>query len=409
MRYWVILATFAASLAQTATPSKNIVGAVTAVDGDVKQMTVQTDNNGPSYTVKVEDATKFLRLPAGEKDIKKAEPIKFADIGVGDRVLARGPVSEADKTLPARTVVVMTKTDLAKMHAEDQQAWQKGIVGTVESVNPDAKEITVKTRGLNAKTMVVDISSSPGMLRYAAGSYKFDDAKPGTLADIHPGDTLRARGTKNEDETKLKADEILSGAFETLAATVISVDAAHGIVKVKDLQTKKPIDIKTTSDTLERRLPEPMAKMMALRMNGGAGGAPGGSGAWQGGATGGHGATAPSGQGAAAPSGQGGPPTGARPGGWGGPGGQGAGMAGGGRGNFDLQQTLERMPPMPLTELKAGDALIISSTKGTDPGSLTAITLVAGVEPFLAAAPRNNAGAVNLGAWSFDGGVPAQQ
>ena len=42
---------------------------------------------------------------------------------------------------------------------------------------------------------------------------------------------------------------------------------------------------------------------------------------------------------------------------------------------------------MPLTELKPGDALIISSTRAAD-RSLTAIAVVAGVEPFLAAAPR---------------------
>jgi hypothetical protein len=398
MKYWVILATFAAALAQTAPPSKNIVGAVTAVNSDGKQITVQTDNNGPAYTVKVEDATRFLRMPAGEKDIKKAEPSKFSEIEVGDRVLARGPVSEDDKSLPARTIVVMTKTDIAKMHAEDQQAWQKGVVGTVDSLNPDTKEVTIKTRGLNAKTVVIDLSGNPGMLRYAPGSYKFDEAKPGTLADIHPGDTLRARGTKSDDGTKMKADEILSGAFETLAATVISVDAAHGIVKVKDLQTKKPIDIKTTPDTLERKLPEAMAAVMARRMNGAAGGAGG-----PGGAPGGQ--AAPRGSPAGAP--QGGPGS---PGSWNGraPGGGAGGPGAGGRGNFDLQQMLERMPPMPLTDLKAGDALIISSTKAADSGTLTAITLVAGVEPFLAAAPRNNAGVVNLGAWSFDGGIPAQ-
>ena len=73
-------------------------------------------------------------------------------------------------------------------------------------------------------------------------------------------------------------------------------------------------------------------------------------------------------------------------------------------GNFDLQQALERMPPMMLTDLKPGDALIISSTKGA---GLTAITLVAGVEPFLASAPKTG-GQVNLGSWSFDGGIPAQ-
>ncbi len=388
MKYWVILATFAATaLAQTAAPSKNIVGAVTAVDSGGKQLTVQTDNNGPAYTVKVGESTKFLRMPPGEKDIKNATPITFSDLGVGDRVLARGPVSEEDKTLPARTIVVMTKGDLAKMHDEEKQSWQKGVVGTVANVNPESKEVTVKTRGVDAKTVVIDLSGNPGMLRYAPGSYKFDDAKPGTLADVQPGDTLRARGTKNDDGTRLKADQILSGAFETVAATVISVDAAHGIVKVKDLQTKKPLEIKTTPDTLERRLPEQMAAMMARRMNGG--GAPGGPPA------GGPPTGAPAG----------GPPAGARPGGWQGQGGPGGG---GGRGTFDLQQVLERMPAMPLSELKAGDALIISSTKSADPGSLTAITLVAGVEPFLAAAPKNNAGVVNLGAWSFDGGVPAQ-
>ena len=63
MKYWVILATLAVAAAQTAPPLKNIVGAVTAVDSGGKQLTVQTDNNGPAYTVKVEDATKFLRLP----------------------------------------------------------------------------------------------------------------------------------------------------------------------------------------------------------------------------------------------------------------------------------------------------------------------------------------------------------
>jgi hypothetical protein len=386
MKYWVILAVFAVAFAQTGPPAKNIVGAVTAVDSAGKQLTVQTDNNGPAYTVKVEDATKFLRLPAGEKDIKKADAAAFSDVSVGDRVLARGSVAEGAKTFPARTIVVMTKSDLAKMHNEEKEAWQKGVVGTVVSVNADSKEVTVKTRGTDPKTVAIDLSGNPGMLRYAPGSYKFDDAKPGTLADIQPGDTVRARGTKNDDGTRLKADQVLSGAFETIAATVISVDAAHGIVKVKDLQTKKPVDIKTTSDTLERRLPEQMATLMARRMNGGAGGPPAGG------------------------SPAGGPPAGARPGGWPGQGGPGGGgmAGGGGRGNFDLQQVLERMPAMPLSELKAGDALIISSTKGTDPGSLTAITLVAGVEPFLAAAPRNNAGVVNLGAWSFDGGIPAQ-
>ena len=128
--------------------------------------------------------------------------------------------------------------------------------------------------------------------------------------------------------------------------------------------------------------------MMAMRMRGGAGGA--------GGAGGGSGQPRTGGGGWQGPAGA--PPAGGGPPGEHGPGGP------GGRGHFDLQQMLERMPPVQLSELKKGDALIISSSASTDPTSVTAINLVAGVEPFLAAAPRTAGGQVNLGSWSLDMG-----
>ena len=372
-----------------------------AVDAAAKQLTVKSDA-GTSYSVKLQDSTLFMRMQPGETDIKKATKIALADIGVGDRVSARGAVSEEDKTVPAKTIIVMTKTDLAKRHEMDREAWQKGIVGIVSAVSAESKEITVTQRGAGAKTMVIDIAKNPTFLRYAAGSNRFDEAKPGTFADIKPGDNLRARGVKNEDGTKLAADQVLSGAFVTMAATVISVDTVNGIVKVNDLQTKKPVEIRTTSETMVRRIPEMMATMMARRMNPATAGAPGapGGGPGMGGPPGG---VAPGG---GRPGMEGGPRPGGMPGSGapGGPGGGGPGAGGRGGGSFDLHDALERMAPMPLMELKPGEPVIISSTKGT---SLTAITLVAGVEPFLASAPRTG-GQVNLGSWSFDGGAPVQ-
>ena len=59
-----------------------------------------------------------------------------------------------------------------------------------------------------------------------------------------------------------------------------------------------------------------------------------------------------------------------------------------------------------LAELKKGDALIISGSR-PDGSTVTAMALVAGVEPFLAAAPRTG-GQVNLGSWNLDVGVPEQ-
>ena len=62
-------------------------------------------------------------------------------------------------------------------------------------------------------------------------------------------------------------------------------------------------------------------------------------------------------------------------------------------------------PQLALADLKKGDAVIVSSRKVSDGSPLTAFAFVAGVEPFLAAAPRT-AGQVNLGSWNLDVGVP---
>ena len=80
---------------------------------------------------------------------------------------------------------------------------------------------------------------------------------------------------------------------------------------------------------------------------------------------------------------------------------------GGGGARGDLHDMLVRLPPVPISDLKTGDALIITSTRDANSSKIVAITLVAGVEPVLASAPRS-AGQVNLGAWSFDGGIPTQ-
>ena len=68
-----------------------------------------------------------------------------------------------------------------------------------------------------------------------------------------------------------------------------------------------------------------------------------------------------------------------------------------------MEQMIERQPVIDLTELKPGDALIIASTAGVDPGKITAITLLAGVEPILTSAPKGRQGMV-LSNWDLDMG-----
>lgn len=380
--------------AQTpATSAKVVAGEITAIDTAAKQLKVKADD-GVNYMIALQDNAFVLKMPYGETDQKKAEKITLGDVSVGDRMLARGAVSD-DKSLTVKTVIIMTKSDVAKKQQGDQADWQKrGVAGTVTAVNPSANEVTLNTHGRESKSIVVDVSAAT-FRRYAPNSVKYADSKPSTVAELTVGDTLRARGDKNEDGTRVKAEEVVSGGFQTIAATVVSVNAAAGELVVTDLKTKKPVTVKTGSDSMLRRLEERTAMMLARRFRPGdaSAGAPGA----------GPGGAAPGG----APAGNR-PPAGDRPGG---PPQGGFGAAFGGRGagggGGDLQQILDRSPQLTLGDLKKGDALIISSSRGPDSSAMLAMSLVAGVEPFLAAAPRT-AGQVDLGSWNLSMSAPEQ-
>jgi hypothetical protein len=392
-----ILIAVTVAFAQAPPALKSVIGEVTSIDAASKQLKLKGDD-GTAYTVTLSDSTSFLRVPPGETDIKKATKIAFPDVAVGDRALARGPLEDATKTVPARTIVIMTKADLAQKHQHDQAEWQtRGVIGTVSALNAANKEVTITTRGREPKTIVIDASAAD-FRRYAPDSVKFADAKPSSFAELQPGDVVRALGDKNDDGTHLKAEELVSGAFQTLAGTVESVDQAANTVQLTNLQTKKPLVVHINQGTLLRRLDPVVAAGLARRLR------PDSAGGGPGGAAGGPGAAGGSGT-------AGGPGAGERPAGApGGPGGfRGPGGPGGGAGaNGDLQQVLERMPHLALSELKKGDAIIVSSSKGPDDSSVTAFAFVAGVEPFLAAAPRT-AGQVNLGSWNLDvGGGPEE-
>jgi hypothetical protein len=381
MKFLTILITLAAALAQTpATAPKSVIGEVTEINAAAKQIKIKAENS-TVYTVSLEDNTSLMRIPPGETDVKKAVKIELAEVHTGDRMLARGAVSE-DK-IAARTVIIMTKTDLAQRDAKEQAEWQRrGITGIVTALNADSKEITVTMRGREAKSLVIEADTST-FRRYASDSVKFADTTESKFGDIEKGDTVRVLGQKSEDGARYKAEQIVSGTFQNVAGTVVSTNPASGEVVLMNLATKKPVTVKTTHNTMLRKIDEMTANMLARRMRpdsnvvsaGGRGGF-GGRGDFGGG--------------------RGGDGSGRGPGGgFRGPGGP------GGAGGGDLNQVLERSPQLALADLKKGDAIIVTSGKAAEGAPIIAFAFVAGVEPFLAASPQ---GQVNLGSWNLDVG-----
>lgn len=294
---------------------------------------------------------------------------------MGDRILVGGKVADENSPLIATTIVVMTRSDLEARHQQELEAWQtRGVDGPVTSVDPATGNITISVRG---KSVVVHTSQATVIRRYAPDSVRFDDAKPSTLAEIHPADQLRARGERSQDGSELKADEIVSGTFRNVAGTINSVDASASTVSVHDLLSNGNVQVKVTPDSQLHQLPPDMAQRIAMRLK--RSGAPGGVG------TGSD--ASPRGQGARPA-----PPAAEING-------SGNGASRRAAGSSDLQQILSRTPTISLNDLHKGDAVILLSTKGSA-GTGTAITLLTGVDPILQAAP-NASGASILTPWSL--------
>ena len=70
-------------------------------------------------------------------------------------------------------------------------------------------------------------------------------------------------------------------------------------------------------------------------------------------------------------------------------------------GTGELQDVFDQLPTFTLQELKPGDSILISSTKGTDPTRITAIAIVSGVAPLLQKSQGNRG--ISLGAMSLGG------
>jgi hypothetical protein len=252
----------------------------------------------------------------------------------------------------------------------------------------------------------VHVTKDTVLRRYAPGSVKFDDAKPAPPGEIRPGDQLRARGEKNADGSELTAQEIVSGSFRNISGTISSLDSAQSTITVHDLATKKNVAVKITSESQLRKLPAPMAQRIAQRLNGANGAANGdqtGAGQTASGRSGTT--TAPTAKEPAAGPGQ--PPGSASEDGrqrdFGGRGrGMGAGAGGpGGGGAMDLQQMISRMPPSTIADLQKGDAVMLVGTEAGG-NAVTAITLLAGVEPILQGSPNGGASSI-LSPWSLSG------
>jgi hypothetical protein len=330
---------------------------VKAVTGG--KITLSADS-GAEVNVLVQASTRMLRVAPGQKDLKDAAPINLQDVHAGDRILVRGN-SVAGGVVQATSIVLMKQLDIAAKQEHEREDWQKrGVGGLVGAVDSAAGTVTISTGTPGVKkTVLIRISSTTIVRRYAPDSVKFDEAKPGKLDEIRPGDQLRARGALTANGDELGAEEVVSGSFRNIAGTISSVNSGDNSIRVTDLATKQPVVVRMSSESQLRKLPPMIAQRIAQRLKAPADSANAGGQISSGAPT-----SAPGG----AP---------------------------------DLQQILQRVPSATLTDLQKGDAVMIVATEGKEPGQVTAISLLSGVEPILSASPSEGQASTLLSPWNL--------
>ncbi|MDE3195106.1 MAG: hypothetical protein KGN84_02095, partial [Acidobacteriota bacterium] len=277
--------------------------------------------------------------------------------------------------------------------------------GLITAIDGKQIKITARVAGSPApKTIAVDVSGHVDYERYNPDSGKYEASD---FAAIKVGDQLRVLGEKNADSTEIKADNVGTGTFRTVGVLVKSIDPATKQITGTEASSKTPIVITLRADTTLKKFSDMAAMMVARQLNptyqqaggarGGRGGFGGGRGA-ESGAEGGRSGESEGGRGGFGGRGEGagqGAPGGAR-GGFGG--------RGGGRGGMDVGRIIEQQPSIQLSDLKSGDAVIVTGATKGEAGKLVAIALVAGVEPILRAAPNNGADPL-AGSWNMGGGA----
>jgi len=341
------------------------LGTITAISGDT--LTVKTDA-GEAHQVQVPSTAQLKRIEPGQTDLSKAQDLEFGSLALGDRVLVTLNPNVTGGTPQAARIIAIKHADVAKMQQAEIEAWDQGVHGLVQSIDPTTGTIVVNMRvGTATKPVTVNTSKSTVLKRYAPGSVRFDQAQPAPIDAIHPGDQLWARGTKSADGTSIEAAGIVSGSFKSIPGTVLSVDASASTVTVKDLATKKPITVHISSDAQLRRLDDRVATFLAARLKGNSGGA--GARGSRNGAGGGDAPRTFNQAGSGAP------------------------------GRMDLESMLERAPEIQLDSLKKGEAVMIVATEDTS--GVNAIKLLAGVEPLLEAPEAQDL----LSSWSLDQGA----
>ncbi len=344
------------AFAQTTPKPSAISGEVGSIDGG--KIVLKTANGDVEAVLS--DKTQYFRVPPDNPKLSAAVAATVSEIGVGDKLLVTGMLSDDKKSIPAKAVYIMSKSAIAERQTNYLEDWKKrGTYGKVVNYNPQTSVITITTRSFGAeKTVNVKTAGNTEFYRYAPDSTEFSKALKSKLSEVEPNDEIRVLGNKNADGTEIEAEKIVTGAYVQRGGKIKAINLEKKEIIITDSNTNKDVSVVLNDYSVLKQFPTELAQ----RFSGAQAGGGGGQGGFRPPGQGGGGQTTPQ------PAGQQNPQTS----------GQGGFRPGGGGGIDD-----SRFQNIKITDLKVGEAIGILISKNSDPSRVTAVKLFTGVEPFL--------------------------
>lgn len=328
----VLLMACVAAVAAQPAPPKPLLGTVTDFRVESLELGVKPDD-GRTVWVKFGPETEVVMAAPGEIDLRRARPAQITDIAREDRVMVSFVAGMAE----ARRIVLISATAIARRDAAEQLDWEKrGISGVVAS--RDGDEIVLETRTpQGARHTTVVVTPKTAIRRYAPDSVKFTEAEPASLTQIAVGDQMRTRGDRNEDSSRLTADDVVFGTFLTTLGTIGEVDREAGEMRIVDLASNKSLIVRFCADTQIKKMPD-LREMLF-----------------------GHAKSGDPHEAAHSPA--------------------------------TMAQMLQQLPAGGIDDLKVGTSVVVTSTRGARADQVTGIMVIANVDAFIKMAQSQAEGA----------------
>jgi hypothetical protein len=231
-----------------------VVGSVSSIDPVARRLKVATKQG--EFTAQLDERVKYLRVQPGETNLEKAAPASLAEVAVGDQVTVLGRVAIEQKFVPARTLVLMKKEDIAQAHQREREEWRRdGIAGRITAVEREKREIVMLARTREGEqSLTLSVPESVSLRRYPPDAVRFSEAVPGKFDELQVGDQIYALGEKGPDGKSFTLRALVAGSFRMVGGRVISVKADRREVVISDLQSNRPVTVAVTDGTILRRI-----------------------------------------------------------------------------------------------------------------------------------------------------------